>query len=149
VAHAESPTDLLRCAGLRVTSPRVAVLEALAEHPHASADVVVTAVRAELGSVSTQAIYDVLRVCCDAGIVRRIEPAGAPALHELRVGDNHHHMVCRQCSVVLDVDCAVGDAPCLEPSDDHGFRLDEAEVVYWGLCPQCIIATEQQEDRRV
>jgi Fur family ferric uptake transcriptional regulator len=91
----------------------------------------------------------VLRACCDAGIVRRIEPAGAPALHELRVGDNHHHMVCRQCGVVHDVDCAVGDAPCLEPSEDHGFRLDEAEVVYWGVCPECTTANEQQEDRRV
>ena len=149
MAHAEAPTELLRAAGLRVTAPRVAVLEALAEHPHASADLVVHAVRSELGAVSTQAIYDVLRACCDAGIVRRIEPAGAPALHELRVGDNHHHMVCRQCGVVHDVDCAVGDAPCLEPSDDHGFRLDEAEVVYWGVCPQCTAANEQQEDRRV
>jgi Fur family ferric uptake transcriptional regulator len=149
VAHAESATDLLRAAGLRITAPRVAVLEVLAEHPHASADLVVSEVRAELGSVSTQAIYDVLRVCGEAGIVRRIEPAGAPALHELRVGDNHHHMVCRQCGVVRDVDCAVGEAPCLEPSEDHGFQLDEAEVVYWGLCPQCISATSQEEDPRV
>ena len=148
MAHAESPTELLRAAGLRVTAPRVTVLQVLADRPHASVDDVTAAVRAELGSVSTQAIYDVLRVCCDAGIVRRIEPAGAPALHELRVGDNHHHMVCRGCGVVHDVDCAVGDAPCLEPSEDHGFHLDEAEVVYWGLCPQCS-ATSQEEDRSV
>ena len=148
MTHAESPTELLRAAGLRVTAPRVTVLQVLADHPHASVDEVTVAVRAELGSVSTQAIYDVLRACSDAGIVRRIEPAGAPALHELRVGDNHHHMVCRGCGVVHDVDCAVGDAPCLEPSEDHGFELDEAEVVYWGLCPRCI-ATSQEEDRSV
>ena len=154
MTHTEAPTELLRAAGLRVTGPRVAVLRVLAQHPHASADLLVNAVRADLGTVSTQAVYDVLRVCCDAGIVRRIEPAGAPALHELRVGDNHHHMVCRDCGVVHDVDCAVGDAPCLEPSDDLGFQLDEAEVVYWGLCPQCAAqpstkTSDTGEDRRV
>ena len=137
MAAPESPAALLRGAGLRVTAPRVIVLRALAERPHASADALLAAARAELGAVSTQGVYDVLRVCCDAGIVRRIEPAGAPALYELRVGDNHHHLVCRRCRTVVDVDCAVGGAPCLAPSDRQGFEVDEAEVVYWGLCPDC------------
>lgn len=132
-----SPTELLRAAGLRVTAPRAIVLRALAERPHASADALIAAARAELGAVSTQGVYNVLRDCCQAGIVRRIEPAGSPALYELRVSDNHHHMVCRRCTSVHDVDCAVGEAPCLEPADHLGFVIDEAEVVYWGVCPAC------------
>jgi Fe2+ or Zn2+ uptake regulation protein len=132
-----SPTQLLRAAGLRVTAPRAIVLRALAERPHARADALIAAARAELGAVSTQGVYNVLRDCCEAGIVRRIEPAGSPALYELRVGDNHHHMVCRRCNAVHDVDCAVGEAPCLEPADRLGFVVDEAEVVYWGVCPAC------------
>lgn len=131
------PVDLLRGAGLRVTQPRVAVLGALAEHPHADTDAIAAAARSALGAVSTQAVYDVLRALSDAGLARRIEPAGSPARFELRVGDNHHHVVCRSCGVIADVDCAVGERPCLDPSDSHGFAIDEAEVTYWGTCPDC------------
>ena len=141
-----SPTELLREAGLRITAPRVTVLRVLADRPHAAADAIIGAVRAELGAVSTQGVYDVLRVCSDVGIVRRIQPAGGPARYELRVGDNHHHLVCRRCGAVSDVDCAVGEAPCLAPSDHVGFDVDEAEVVFWGTCPECR-ATEQEEKR--
>ncbi|MFR9752662.1 Fur family transcriptional regulator [Nocardia sp. 004] len=131
------PRLWLRAAGLRVTAPRIAVLNAVATQPHADADRVAATVRQVLGSVSTQAVYDVLHACVRAGILRRIEPAGSAALYETRIGDNHHHLVCRSCGMVVDVDCAVGAAPCLEPSDDHGFVVDEAEVVFWGLCPMC------------
>jgi Fe2+ or Zn2+ uptake regulation protein len=138
----DSPTHLLRAAGLRVTAPRTIVLKALAERPHAAADDVLAAARAELGAVSTQGVYNVLHDCCEAGIVRRIQPAGSPARYELRVGDNHHHMVCRRCGSVRDVDCAVGEAPCLDPADDLDFVIDEAEVVYWGICPDCQAAAD-------
>ncbi|MBF6333866.1 Fur family transcriptional regulator [Nocardia transvalensis] len=131
------PRERLRAAGLRVTAPRVAVLDAVVEQPHSDADRVAATVRGQLGSVSTQAVYDVLRACVNAGLLRRIEPAGSAALYEARTGDNHHHLVCRNCGTVVDVDCAVGQAPCLDPSDAHGFAIDEAEVVYWGLCPDC------------
>jgi len=135
---AHDPTvAALRDAGLRVTAPRRAVLAWLAEHPHSTADAVGTGVRAELGTISTQAVYDVLAACVDAGLVRRIEPAGHPARFERRVADNHHHDVCRRCGAAADVDCAIGPTPCLEPSDTHGFAVDEAEVVFWGLCPAC------------
>ncbi len=127
----------LRLAGLRVTAPRRAVLAALADQPHSSADAVATAVRAQLGSVSTQAVYDVLAACVDAGLVRRIEPAGSAARYETRTGDNHHHVVCRSCGRTADVDCTVDERPCLTPSDDGGFVIDEAEIVFWGLCPAC------------
>jgi Fur family ferric uptake transcriptional regulator len=127
----------LRGASLRVTRPRTAVLAALADSPHADADTLATAVRHDLGSVSTQAVYDVLRALTEAGLVRRIEPAGSTARYEMRVGDNHHHLVCRSCGSIADVDCAVGDTPCLEVADDHGFVIDEAEVTYWGICPDC------------
>jgi Fur family ferric uptake transcriptional regulator len=127
----------LRAVGLRVTRPRLAVLEVLASHPHADADTIVTAARGAHPSLSPQAVYGVLKALVDRGLARRIEPAGAPALFELRVGDNHHHLVCRGCGVVVDVDCAVGPAPCLTPSDTAGFVVDEAEVVFWGLCPGC------------
>jgi Fur family transcriptional regulator, stress-responsive regulator len=112
-------------------------LKALAGHPHSTADEIETYVRDALGSVSTQAVYDVLRACVDAGLVRRIEPAGSAALYETRTGDNHHHLVCRVCGAVADVDCVVGQAPCLEPADFAGFDVDEAEVVFWGTCAQC------------
>ncbi|MDN5895298.1 MAG: transcriptional repressor [Nocardioides sp.] len=135
--HHQDPTNLLREKSLRVTRPRVAVLTALADHPHADADVVSRAARDALGSVSTQAIYDVLRVLTASGLVRRIEPAGSPARYEIRVGDNHHHIVCRACGDIADVDCAVGATPCLTASDSHGFVIDEAEVTYWGTCPGC------------
>jgi len=136
---ASSHEAALRAASLRVTKPRMAVLAAVHDHPHADTDTVIGAVRAEV-AVSHQAVYDVLRALTDAGLVRRIQPAGATARYEARVGDNHHHVVCRSCGSIADVDCAVGDTPCLTASDDHGFVVDEAEVVYWGTCPACAAA---------
>ncbi|MCV7178028.1 transcriptional repressor [Mycolicibacterium sphagni] len=129
--------DQLRSVQLRVTRPRVAVLEAVHAHPHADTDTIFGAVRSGLPEVSRQAVYDVLHALTAAGLVRRIQPSGSVARYESRVGDNHHHVVCRSCGVIGDVDCAVGDAPCLTPSNYNGFVLDEAEVVYWGLCPDC------------
>jgi len=131
---------LLRGAALRVTRPRVAVLTAVYEHPHADTDSIIGVVREDLGEVSTQAVYDVLRALTAAGLVRRIEPPGSVARYESRVGDNHHHVVCRSCGAIADVDCAVGHTPCLTASDDHGYAIDEAEVVYRGLCPDCSTA---------
>ena len=128
---------MLRRAALRVTRPRLAVLAAVHGHPHADTDSISGAVRADVGGVSRQAVYDVLRALTDAGLVRRIEPAGSVARYEARVGDNHHHVVCRSCGDIADVDCAVGSTPCLTASDDQGFAIDEAEVVYWGRCPEC------------
>ena len=127
----------LREAGLRVTRPRVAVLSTVHHHPHLDTDAITGRVRAGIGAVSHQAVYDVLRALTTAGLLRRIEPTGSAARYETRVGDNHHHLVCRSCGVIADVDCAVGAAPCLTASDDHGFVVDEAEVVFWGLCPSC------------
>ncbi|UYP19315.1 transcriptional repressor [Rhodococcus sp. Z13] len=135
--HRFEPKELLRSVGLRVTAPRVAVLRTVAEHPHSDADRIAAHVRDELGSVSTQAVYDVLKACVGSGLLRRIEPAGSPARYETRIGDNHHHLVCRNCGEVVDIDCVVGAAPCLTPSEDHGFVIDEAEVTFWGLCPAC------------
>ncbi len=132
---------LLRGAGLRVTRPRVAVLTAVYDHPHADTDTIIGVVRGDLGEVSTQAVYDVLRALTTASLVRRIEPAGSVACYESRVADNHHHVVCRSCGSIADVDCAVGYTPCLTASQDHGFAIDEAEVTYWGLCPSCSTAT--------
>lgn len=129
--------DALRKSGLRVTAPRLTVMTALAEHGHAGADKIARASRERLGTLSTQAVYDILRALVTAGLARRIEPGNQPALFEARVGDNHHHVVCRACGVVSDVDCALGEAPCLTPSQTHGFVLDEAEVTFWGLCPSC------------
>lgn len=129
--------EMLRAASLRVTRPRVAVLGAVVAQPHADADAVIGAVRQELGSVSKQAVYDVLAALVDAGLLRRIEPSGSPARYESRVGDNHHHVICRNCGDIADVDCAIGQAPCLHASDSHGFSIEEAEVIYWGLCPDC------------
>ena len=131
------PIELLKGAGLRVTQPRVAVLGALADAPHADVESIASATRTVLGTVSTQAVYDVLRALTDAGLARRIEPAGSPARFELRVGDNHHHVVCRACGTIADVDCAVGERPCLTASETHGFVIDEAEVTYWGICSDC------------
>ncbi|WP_053720199.1 Fur family transcriptional regulator [Saccharothrix sp. NRRL B-16348] len=127
----------LRAVSLRVTRPRLAVLAALRDHRHVDTETVITLVREELPSVSHQAVYDVLRALTDAGLVRRIQPAGATARYEARVGDNHHHVVCRSCGAIADVDCTVGHSPCLTASDDAGFRVDEAEVVFWGTCPDC------------
>jgi Fur family ferric uptake transcriptional regulator len=129
-------TQSLREAGLRVTKPRLAVLAAVGNYPHADTDSIVSAARAET-DVSTQAVYDVLRALTAAGLVRRIEPAGSVARYELRVGDNHHHVVCRNCGDIADVDCAVGYTPCLTAMQSHGYVIDEAEVVYWGYCPGC------------
>ncbi|GAA1436511.1 Fur family transcriptional regulator [Mycobacterium cookii] len=128
---------LLRGADLRVTRPRLAVLRAVRRHPHADTGSVLVAVRLEEPAVSHQAVYDVLGVLAESGLVRRIQPAGSVARYELRVGDNHHHAVCRSCGEVADVDCAVGVRPCLDASDTHGFVIDEAEVTYWGTCPAC------------
>jgi Fur family ferric uptake transcriptional regulator len=127
----------LRAAGLRVTAPRRAVLAAVHDFPHADTDTLLQAARARLGAVSHQAVYDVLRALTDAGLLRRIQPSGSVARYEARVGDNHHHLVCRSCGAVVDVDCAVGRTPCLTASDDAGYIIDEAEVVYWGRCPGC------------
>ncbi|WP_306204687.1 Fur family transcriptional regulator [Actinoplanes sp. RD1] len=134
------PSDLaaqLRAVSLRVTRPRLAVLAALRDHPHVDTDSVIDLVRAELPMVSHQAVYNVLHALTDAGLVRRIQPAGATARYETQAGDNHHHIVCRSCGAIADVACATGQAPCLTASDDHGFVVDEAEVVYWGTCPDC------------
>lgn len=129
--------QLLREADLRVTRPRLAALAAVHDHPHADTGSLIRAIRGDLGEVSSQAVYDVLRVLTDAGLVRRIEPAGSVARYESRVGDNHHHVICRSCGTIADVDCAVGHTPCLTASETHGFTIDEAEVIYWGVCPDC------------
>ena len=127
----------LRTAELRVTRPRVAVLTAVREHPHADTDSIIGVVRESLAEVSHQAVYDVLRALTAAGLIRRIQPSGSVARYESRIGDNHHHVVCRSCGAIADVDCAVGHAPCVTASQDHGYTIDEAEVIYWGLCPDC------------
>jgi Fe2+ or Zn2+ uptake regulation protein len=135
------PAELLRQGGYRVTGQRLAVLRAVSAQPHVTADAVAETVRTEMGAISVQAVYDELGVLVDVGLVRRIQPAGSPARFEARVSDNHHHVICRSCGRTDDVDCAVGFAPCLTASDDHGFSIDEAEVIYWGLCPDCSTAT--------
>ena len=132
--------ELLREAGLRVTQPRLAVLAALHAHPHADTAEVIDAVRTQVPDVSHQAVYDCLSALTGAGLLRRIQPTGHAARYERRIGDNHHHVVCRGCGAIADVDCSVGHAPCLVASDDHGFAIDEAEVVYWGTCPACAAA---------
>jgi Fur family transcriptional regulator, stress-responsive regulator len=137
VTSADDFQQLLRSAGLRVTRPRVAVLGAVRTHPHADTESIIGAVRDDLPEVSHQAVYDSLHTLTAAGLVRRIQPTGSVARYESRVDDNHHHVVCRSCGVIADVDCAVGHAPCLTASDDSGFVVDEAEVIYWGLCPSC------------
>jgi Fur family ferric uptake transcriptional regulator len=133
----ESSADVLRRHGLRVTAPRMAVLQALGAGAHLDAERVAATVRARIGAVSTQAVYDALNAFTRAGLVRRIEPAGSAALYETRTGDNHHHIVCRECATTVDVDCVIGAAPCLDPSSAHGFDVDEAEVTFWGTCPDC------------
>lgn len=132
------PADLLRGHGLQVTAQRLAVLRAVTGRPHCTADQVAEDVRTEIGAISRQAVYDALRVLTEKGLIRRIEPAGSSALYEPRVGDNHHHLICRRCGKTVDVDCAIGDAPCLTAAFNAGFRIDEAEVIYWGTCPQCL-----------
>ena len=136
------PAELLRKYGLQVTAQRCAVLRAVAANPHCTADEVTELVRADLGTISRQAVYDALGSLSEKGLLRRIQPAGSPALYEDRTGDNHHHVICRKCGKTADVDCAVGHAPCLTAADDSGFKIDEAEVIYWGTCPDCL-ALEQ------
>ena len=131
---------LLRRHGLQVTAQRLAVLRAVSDGPHSTADDIYTVVRAEIGAISRQAVYDALGALCDRGLLRRIQPAGSPGRYENRVGDNHHHLICRTCSRMIDVDCAVGETPCLTAADDAGYEVDEAEVIYWGRCPECAAA---------
>jgi Fur family ferric uptake transcriptional regulator len=145
--------ELLREHGLRVTAQRLAVLRAVSDSPHVSADAVVEAARGEIGWISVQAVYDALAALTEKRLLRRIQPAGSPARYEGRVGDNHHHLICRVCQRMVDVDCAVGHAPCLTAVEDAGFEIDEAEVVYWGRCPECAAAAaagdeQSQEQRR-
>lgn len=142
----DDPAALLRRHGLQVTAQRVAVLAAVAGRPHGTADDVATAVRAQIGVISRQAVYDALAVLADKGLVRRIQPAGSPARYEDRAGDNHHHLICRVCGQMVDVDCAVGFAPCLTAADDSGYEIDEAEVIYWGRCPTCLAQTPARPD---
>ena len=132
------PADLLRQHGIQVTAQRLAVLRAVAAQPHVTADAVAEVVRAEIGAISRQSVYDALGVLVEKGLLRRIQPVGSPARFEDRVGDNHHHLICRICGRVVDVDCAVGSAPCLTAADEQGFEIDEAEVAYWGRCPECV-----------
>ena len=132
--------ELLRERGLVVTAQRLAVFRSVLDRPHATADVVVETVRDEIGRISVQAVYDALAALSEKGLLRRIQPAGSPARYECRVGDNHHHLVCRSCRRMVDVDCAVGDAPCLTAAEDSGYEIDEAEIVYWGRCPGCVAA---------
>jgi Fur family transcriptional regulator, stress-responsive regulator len=142
MSASQTPTTAgeLRGAGLRVTAVRVALLETVRHGDHLGVEAIASGVRERVGHVSLQAVYDALQALSEAGLVRRLEPAGSPARYEGRVGDNHHHVVCRSCGSVADVDCAVGEAPCLTASDDHGFAINEAEVLYWGLCPDCSTA---------
>ncbi len=141
--------ELLRAHDLRVTRPRIAVLSAVHEHPHADTNAIIDVVRERLPDVSHQAVYDVLAALSQAGLLRRIQPQGSVARYEARVGDNHHHVVCRSCGAVADVDCAIGDAPCLNASESHGYVIEEAEVTYWGLCPECLAApTPTPEPKR-
>jgi Fur family transcriptional regulator, stress-responsive regulator len=139
---------LLRRHGLQVTAQRLAVLRAVSDGPHSTADDIYTDVRAEIGAISRQAVYDALAALTDKGLLRRIQPAGSPARFENRVGDNHHHLICRTCNRMVDVDCAVGVTPCLTAADDAGYEIDEAEVIYWGQCPECVTSSHQKEAAR-
>jgi Fur family ferric uptake transcriptional regulator len=140
------PVNLLRGHGLQVTAQRLAVLQAVSRRPHVTADDVAEVVRSEIGSISRQAVYDALATLAEKGLIRRIQPAGSPARFEDRVGDNHHHLVCRACGRMVDVDCAVGATPCLTAADDSGYDIDEAEVVYWGRCADCVALTPASPD---
>lgn len=140
-----NPANLLREHGLQVTAQRLAVLRAVSARPHSTADSVAEEVRAEIGTISRQAVYDALGILVEKGLIRRIQPAGSPALYEDRVDDNHHHVICRTCGKTVDVDCAVGETPCLTAADDSGYQIDEAEVIYWGTCPECRAELQQSE----
>jgi len=146
----DTPVDddaLLRQHGLQVTAQRLAVLRGVSDRPHSTADDIYTVVRAGIGAISRQAVYDALSVLTDKGLLRRIQPAGSPARYEDRVGDNHHHLICRTCSRMVDVDCAVGEMPCLTAADDAGYEVDEAEVIYWGRCPECVAGAPASSGR--
>jgi Fur family ferric uptake transcriptional regulator len=143
---ADNPADLLRQHGVKVTAQRLAVLRALSARPHVTADDVFEAVKAEIGAISRQAVYDALGILADKELIRRIQPAGSAARYEDRVGDNHHHLICRTCGRLVDVDCAVGDTPCLTAADAAGYEVDEAEVIYWGRCPECVAAGRSPAD---
>ena len=145
---APDPADLLRQRGIQVTAQRLAVLRAVSSTPHITADGVAEAVRAGIGAISLQSVYDALGVLVSEGLIRRIQPAGSPARFEDRVGDNHHHLICRICGRVVDVDCAVGSAPCLTAKDCRGYEIDEAEVIYWGRCPDCVARSRGRSNRR-
>lgn len=131
------PTEILREHGVQVTAQRLAVMRAVSSQPHSTADDIEEIARSEIGSISRQAVYDALGTLSDRGLIRRIQPGRSPARYEDRIDDNHHHLVCRGCGLTLDVDCVVGQKPCLQASNDHGFRIEEAEIVYWGYCPDC------------
>jgi len=141
------PADLLRQRGIQVTAQRLAVLRAVSRRPHVTADVVADLVRREIGAISLQSVYDALGLLVAEGLVRRIQPAGSAALFEDRVGDNHHHLICRDCGRVVDIDCAVGAAPCLKAVEDKGYEIDEAEVAYWGRCPDCLSKSRKTKKR--
>lgn len=136
------PATLLRENGLQVTAQRLAVMRAVSGRPHGTADEIAEVVRGEIGAISRQAVYDALGILADKCLIRRIQPAGSPARYEDRVGDNHHHLICRACGKTVDVDCAVGEKPCLTAAEDSGYHIDEAEIIYWGTCPECIGATQ-------
>ena len=140
----EPAVELLREHGVQVTAQRLAIMRVVAEHPHATADELGDVVRSQLGAISRQAVYDSLGVLVDKNLIRRIQPAGSAARYESRVGDNHHHLICRSCRSMFDVDCAVGEVPCLTADDNHGFEVDEAEVIYWGRCPTCLAAAQPE-----
>ncbi len=133
--------NLLREHGLQVTAQRLAVMRAVSGRPHCRADEIANAVRSEIGAISRQAVYDVLGILVEKGLIRRIQPAGSPALYEDRIGDNHHHIICRPCGKTVDVDCAIGETPCLTAADNSGYQIDTAEVIYWGTCPECLAKT--------
>ncbi len=140
------PANLLREHGVQVTAQRLAVLRAVSDRPHSTADDVAEDVRTKIGTISRQAVYDVLGILTEKGLIRRIQPAGSPARYEDRVGDNHHHVICRACGKTVDVDCAVGETPCLTAADDSGYQIDQAEVIYWGTCPECLAAVPRSVD---
>ncbi len=142
-----NPTELLRAHGVQVTAQRLAVLRMVSGRPHSTADAIAEDVRAELGAISRQGVYDALGILAEKGLIRRIQPAGSPARYEGRVGDNHHHLICRACGRMEDVDCAVGETPCLQAADDSGYEIDEAEVIFWGICPECLAATPESAER--
>ncbi len=142
----KDPATLLREHGVQVTAQRLAIMRAVAGRPHATADAIAEDVRADIGAVSRQAVYDALAMLVEKGIIRRIQPAKSPALYEDRVDDNHHHLICRTCGKTVDVDCAVGETPCLTAAADSGFQIDEAEVIFWGTCPECLADNSGEGD---